>query len=120
MYDGQWKEGRACGAALHIKGGGGGKHKSVHDTMTVGGAGNRRGIGARGRLVMGVWKEGGGREVEGDTLADVEDRLLRKEAFSRYQEWLRALWRGDEAAVARGLDEKVCIRMCSVLDRVLY
>ena len=79
----------------------------MHDAMKVGGAGNRRGIGLQGRLVVGVWKEGGGREVEGDTLADVEDRLLRKEAFLRYQEWLRALWRGDEAVIVRGFDEKV-------------
>ncbi len=56
---------------------------------------------------MGVWQGLRGGEVEGDTLADVEDRLLRKEAFLRYQEWVRALGRGDEAQIVRGLDEKV-------------
>ena len=108
VLDGQWFRGKAQGTAVHVKGRVEGRDPTnMEDVLRVGGAGNRSGIGERGRLVVSTWKEMVGPDQEEDTLAGVEDRLRRKEAEERYHEWLVAVGNGDEDMIVKGVQDRV-------------
>ena len=67
--------------------------------------------------MVGAWQALEGEEEEEDTLADVEERLLRRQARERYQLWVGALARGDHKRVVAGVLQCVAV-CCSVLQCV--
>ena len=98
VHDGVWRHGKASGAAVLVKGSGGGSGRGGEGT----------GIGEHRRLVVGVWRGAEeGEEGEEDTLAEVEARVARKEACARFASWVLALARGEEAEVEAGVGARV-------------